>query len=211
MDFEDRRQNIVKSIPSNYNPYIHASIPSLIGGIIIALAVWQISSPSLLSLTTIPITIFALFGFEWLVHKHVLHQKRRFLEVIYNRHELAHHVIYTDRDMAMRNLQELFLILMPPYAIILVFLFLIPLALVLGLLLSGNVAWMMLATCMVFFLTYEWLHFAYHLPSESKVGRWSVIRKLRAHHQEHHDPLLMKQWNFNVTVPVFDWILKTKF
>jgi sterol desaturase/sphingolipid hydroxylase (fatty acid hydroxylase superfamily) len=62
---------------------------------------------------------------------------------------------------------------------------------------------------MFFFLSYEWLHLSYHLPKESFIGRLGIVALLREHHRRHHDPRLMKRWNFNVTVPVFDWIRGT--
>jgi sterol desaturase/sphingolipid hydroxylase (fatty acid hydroxylase superfamily) len=99
---------------------------------------------------------------------------------------------------------------MPPYAIVLVFLTLVlPLGIVLTRLLGTNVAMLVVATSMVFFLSYEWLHLAYHLPPEHPIGRLGLIARLREHHRRHHEPRLMKRWNFNVTVPLFDWLHRT--
>jgi hypothetical protein len=128
---------------------------------------------------------------------------------LYDRHELTHHVIYTYDDMAMRSARELRLILMPAYAIVLVFLIDLPFAIGAAKLFSWNAGCLFLGTSMVFFLAYEWLHAAYHLPPQSFVGRMSIIARLREHHRRHHDPRLMKHWNFNVTVPLFDWIHRT--
>jgi sterol desaturase/sphingolipid hydroxylase (fatty acid hydroxylase superfamily) len=61
---------------------------------------------------------------------------------------------------------------------------------------------------MFFFLSYEWTHLAYHLP-DGRLGRLSLVRHLRELHRRHHDPRLMKRWNFNITVPVFDVIRGT--
>jgi len=67
----------------------------------------------------------------------------------------------------------------------------------------------MILTSMAFFLSYEWLHMAYHMPEDSRIGRMAIIRRLREQHRRHHEPRLMKRWNFNVTFPVFDVILGT--
>ncbi|MBK7399278.1 MAG: hypothetical protein IPJ34_24170 [Myxococcales bacterium] len=32
------------------------------------------------------------------------------------------------------------------------------------------------------------------------------MRFLREHHRRHHHPRLMQRWNFNVTIPLFDWL-----
>jgi len=58
-------------------------------------------------------------------------------------------------------------------------------------------------------VTYELLHLSYHAPKDSFIGRRKFIAKLRAHHAKHHDPRFMQRWNFNVNVPLFDWILGT--
>jgi sterol desaturase/sphingolipid hydroxylase (fatty acid hydroxylase superfamily) len=50
---------------------------------------------------------------------------------------------------------------------------------------------------------------AYHMPEDSRIGRLSLIQRLREQHRRHHEPRLMKRWNFNVTIPVFDAILGT--
>src|SRR6185369_2854136 len=122
------------------------------------------------------------------------------------RHELYHHVIYNYDDMTMRSRREWRLVLMPAYAIVLVFAMLIPIVAGLWHFLTPNVALIHLATSMVFFLAYEWMHLAYHLPQDHVIGRLSIIRRLRELHRRHHDPKLMKRWNFNVTIPLFDWI-----
>jgi sterol desaturase/sphingolipid hydroxylase (fatty acid hydroxylase superfamily) len=44
------------------------------------------------------------------------------------------------------------------------------------------------------------------LPEDHPIARLGFIAKLREHHRRHHEPRLMKRWNFNVTVPVFDWL-----
>jgi sterol desaturase/sphingolipid hydroxylase (fatty acid hydroxylase superfamily) len=58
-------------------------------------------------------------------------------------------------------------------------------------------------------VSYEWLHLSYHLPRESGIGRRGVIQRLRRHHAIHHDPRLMQRWNFNVTIPFWDWVRGT--
>jgi sterol desaturase/sphingolipid hydroxylase (fatty acid hydroxylase superfamily) len=62
---------------------------------------------------------------------------------------------------------------------------------------------------MGYVVAYEWLHLAYHLPADSRIGRSRFIGWLRRHHATHHTPELMQRWNFNVTVPFADWVLGT--
>ncbi len=205
----ERRAQIIALMPARYSPTLHFAIPAILGLGVFVLAIVRLRTNLLRldELLAIPITLFAAFGFEWRAHKDILHRRLPLLGVLYERHELHHHVIFTDRDMAIRDPRERWFVLMPPYAIVLVFLTLVaPLAYALEKYVSTNVAMLVTATSMAFFLSYEWLHLAYHLPPDHPIGRLSLIAKLREHHRRHHEPRLMKRWNFNVTVPVFDWL-----
>ena len=203
---ERRRAAIVATIPDRYSAAVHLAIPTTLGALALIGAVLLLKEPRLVDLWTIPITLFAGFGLEWRVHKDVLHRRIPGLSLLYKRHELAHHVTYTYDDLEMRGRRELWLILMPAYAIVIAFAMTSIFAIAVAALFGNNVALLMVATSMVFFLSYEWLHMAYHLPVDSWIGRRSVIRTLRELHRRHHDPRLMKRWNFNVTVPLFDYI-----
>jgi hypothetical protein len=206
---EEHRSKIVAEIPEWYRPAVHLAIPTVLGlGVAIAAGLF-LKNVTWIDALALPITLFLGFGFEWRAHKDVLHQRRPGLNVIYERHELKHHVIYTDEDMAMRSPRELWLILMPAYAIVLVFVLVAPLAGLVAWLTSVNSAMFVLIASMWFFLSYEWLHMSYHLPETSFIGRSALIGKLRELHRRHHEPRLMKRWNFNVTIPVFDVIHRT--
>ena len=64
---------------------------------------------------------------------------------------------------------------------------------------------------MAYVLSYEALHLAYHLPERSLVGRLRVIRILRQHHRTHHRLALSQCWNFNVTLPLWDVLMGTRW
>jgi sterol desaturase/sphingolipid hydroxylase (fatty acid hydroxylase superfamily) len=100
-------------------------------------------------------------------------------------------------------------VLIPAYGLFLIFVSLVPVAAALWLILGRNVSLLYTATAMAYALLYEWLHLAYHLPPESRIGRLPPIRFLRRHHEIHHDPRLMRHWNFNVTMPLWDWVRGT--
>ena len=62
---------------------------------------------------------------------------------------------------------------------------------------------------------YEVTHLSYHLQSDIWVMRipilGHVLRALSRHHARHHDVRLMQKWNFNVTVPLWDFFLGTHY
>lgn len=203
---EAAREAIVATIPEAYSPTAHFVIPGLLGLGVFGACAWLLHDVRPVEWLTVPLTLFTGLGFEWRVHKSILHERQPLLGVLYVRHELHHHVIYTYDDMTMRSQREWRLVLMPAYAIVLVFVMMVPIVAALWHFVSPNVALLHLATSMIFFLAYEWMHLAYHLPNNHPIGRLSLIGKLRELHRRHHDPSLMKRWNFNVTVPLFDWI-----
>jgi hypothetical protein len=204
--YERRRAEIVSTVPRWYSAGIHLAVPTAIGIAVMVVSLLGLAHVRPIESLTIPVALLGGFALEWRAHKSILHKRMPGLKLLYERHELAHHVIYTDESMEMRDRRELFLILMPAYAIVLVFLMVVPFAVALRAVAGENAARLMVATSMSFFLTYEWLHMAYHLPARSLIGRNRIIGALRELHRRHHDPRLMKKWNFNVTVPVFDWI-----
>ena len=65
---------------------------------------------------------------------------------------------------------------------------------------------------MTYWLALELVHAATHLPEswyQHRPFRGPVLRYLRAFHRAHHDPKLMRQGNFNVTFPFWDFIFGT--
>ena len=193
-------------IGPSYSPRCHLLVPSVIGLCGMAAMVALLRDLRAVELLTVPLTLLGGFGLEWRVHKDLLHQRVWPFTLLYDRHERLHHVIFTDEDMGLRSPQELKLVLLPGFVIVAILGLLLPLGLLLGLLVPRNCALLFVATSLMFFLMYEWLHLAYHIPAATRLGRNPLIAKLRSLHQRHHDPGLMKRWNFNVTVPLFDWL-----
>ena len=85
-----------------------------------------------------------------------------------------------------------------------------PVAALLGLVTTPNIGWLFLLTGTAYFLTYEWLHFAYHQPASSWIGRNRIVVRLRRQHLVHHDPHRMTRVNFNVTFPIGDRLFDTQ-
>ena len=159
---------------------------------------------------TLPLTFVFANLVEYLGHRFVMHVPRPGLRLIHKRHTLQHHHFYTHDAMAAESARDFKMTLFPP--VLLVF-FLgaiaAPIGAALFLFVSANSGWLFLAMAMGYFLTYEWLHFSYHLHPDSTVGRFWLVRVLRRHHTAHHDLALMGRANFNITFPIFDAVLGT--
>src|SRR5262245_15621968 len=96
---ERRRADIVARVPSWYRPGPHLAFPSAIGLGVMVVALSGIRDLRWYDLLAVPITLFAAFALEWRAHRYVLHKEQPLLGVLYRRHELMHHVIYTYEDM----------------------------------------------------------------------------------------------------------------
>jgi len=203
------RARALAEAPRFYDPWVHLAFPSLVGLGLIAAAVASLERPSGWELLTVPAVIVLVNLFEWHIHRNVLHRRTWPLDVLFWRHTPEHHVIFVRDDMAMRSRREFRLVLIPFYGILAIFVGALPVTALLWMVVSPNVALLWVATNMGYVVAYEWLHLSYHLPHESRIGRNPLIRRLRRHHAAHHAPELMQRWNFNVTVPLADWLLGT--
>jgi hypothetical protein len=206
---ERTRARALHDLPRFYSPYLH-----LLGTVGIGVATVVVASLSIhrvrpAELLVVPFELLLSNLFEWRAHKHVLHHRQWPLATLYERHTPVHHVIYRYDTMAIRSVEELRLVLIPAAGVAAVAAVAAPLAFGLARLLTPNCGWLLLATAGFYVATYELSHLSYHLPEDSLVGRLGLVRVLREHHRRHHHPALMQRWNFNVTLPLFDWLLRT--
>ena len=208
---EALRARVVARIPAWYSPWGHLAFPSLVGIGLMAAALGTLHDPGLPELAFALVLWVVSNATEWRIHKYVLHRPSWPLEMLFYRHTPEHHAIYLRHDMAMRSRQEFRLVLIPAYGILALFVTTLPVPLALWLVGVPNFAKIYVAVSMGYIVSYEWLHLAYHLPAESFIGRRTLVAVLRRHHARHHTPELMQRWNFNVTVPVWDWVMGTTY
>jgi hypothetical protein len=148
---------------------------------------------------------------EWRAHRDLLHKRFRPLAALYDRHTPEHHMIFVQDDMALRSSREFRLVLIPAWGIVALLPVTAPPAALLWAFGQTNLAALYLAATMIYVVSYEWMHLAWHLPEDSFIGSLRVVRVLRQHHAVHHDPRLMQKWNFNVTVPLWDLVRRTRY
>jgi hypothetical protein len=198
--------------PRRYSGYAHFAFTSIVSIIIISYSLFTLSSLRPLELLTIPITFLFANIVEYRAHKGVMHFRRRGFSLVFERHTPSHHGFYTHEAMAAESPDDFYMVLFPPILIVFFFgLFALPVGFLLAWLTNANIARLFVATAVGYYLTYEWLHFSYHLPAQSFVGRLGIVRRLRAHHTAHHDRALMQKHNFNITFPICDALFGTTF
>lgn len=195
-----------------YSGWLHLALTS--GGALsaIAFAGWRVDRPSSLELLMLPVSFLIANLVEFFMHRGPMHRPFPWLAEIYERHSLQHHRFFTHDAMIAGSAQDFKMVLFPPIAIFL-FLGVIggPIVAFFYFVASPNAGWISAGTAVGYFLTYEWLHLAYHLPPESAVGRLPFMPLLRRHHSEHHNPQRMGLWNFNITFPICDRLFGTHY
>lgn len=194
-----------------YSGWAHFAFTSAGSLAVIAASLALIHDLAPLELLTVPATFLFANLVEYLGHRGPMHNRRRGLGLLYQRHTRQHHRYYTREAMRCDTARDFQMILFPP---VMLLFFLGGVALPFGMLLywlaSTNVALLFTATAMAYFLTYEWLHLGYHAGPGSWIGRLPFMARLRQHHAAHHDPRLMGTHNFNITFPICDSLFGTR-
>jgi hypothetical protein len=131
------------------------------------------------------------------------------LRAIYERHTLNHHQFFTDQEMRFRDDKDWRVTVFPPYALVVFILMSIPMAAVLGLVLTPNVGWLFMCVTTGMYLIYEFMHFCCHVDENSFVRHCPFVNTLRRHHTAHHNARLMMEVNMNLTFPIADWLFGT--
>ncbi|HJV33011.1 MAG TPA: sterol desaturase family protein, partial [Patescibacteria group bacterium] len=166
------------------------------------------------ALTALLVLVFANLV-EWCAHKELLHKRRKPFEILYDQHTPRHHMFYRHGSMAVASRTEWIFVLMPRRGVLGIAVLAIPLALVVGALVGAGHGWTAFMAAGSYASIYEVTHLCYHLPRGNWVMRvplfGAVLRALSRHHARHHHVQLMRKWNFNVTVPLWDFILRTHY
>lgn len=203
------RNELLAETPSYYVPWMHLFVPSLFGIVAIGLALSQLHAVSAWELLTVPAVYLFANAFEWWIHGAALHRRHPLAPVLYDQHTPKHHMLYLTEDMAIRDRREYRLVLIPAFGLFLIIVGQLFAWYVLTRLGFPNVACLYAATAIAYAVSYEWLHFSYHLPHQHPVARNPIIKRLARHHAVHHDPRIMQRWNMNVTVPLMDHVMGT--
>jgi hypothetical protein len=147
---------------------------------------------------------------EYIGHRFPMHRPYRGLGLVYKRHAGQHHRFFTHEAMPFGGRRDLRAVLFPPVLVVFFFgLFATPVWFALAWLVSKNVAWLFLASGVFYYVHYELLHTAYHLPPGHWLAELAPVKRLQWLHRLHHDPSCMARRNFNITWPLCDWLFGT--
>ena len=145
---------------------------------------------------------------EYAAHRWQLHV-RRFPRALYHRHVVEHHRFFAAAAMAVDAADDVRWVLFPPWALPLLVASILPFFLLLRLTAPAELGWLLLLAVIGYYGVYEVLHTLAHLPASHALAGLRPVRALTRHHRIHHDPALMRRWNFNFALPLGDWLCGT--
>jgi hypothetical protein len=199
-----------REIPPGYRGGAHLLFTFGGGSLALLACLWQLEAVQPLEWLTVPLAFLYANAAEYFGHRFPMHRPVRGLGLVYRRHAGQHHRFFHDQAMAFESRRDLRAVLFPPLLVIFFFGgFGLPAWLLLQWLLSANVAWLFIATGLAYFLNYEVLHTAYHVPEGHWLGRLPGVQRLKWLHQAHHDTRRMTRINFNISYPLCDWLFGT--
>jgi hypothetical protein len=206
---EEFRARMVAQVPTWYSPWAHLCCTTGLGASVVAVSIAHLRDLKLLELLIVPAVFVISNCVEWHAHKNLLHRRTPPVHALYDRHTPEHHRVYRRDDMALRSWRELRLVLIPAVGVLTIIVTMLPGAALSAALFGANSGWLFLLTSSAYVVGYELTHLLYHLPAQHPLSRLGIVRVLRSQHATHHDPSLMQRWNFNVTVPLADWMFGT--
>ncbi len=197
-------------ITKNYSGKLHFVFITLWCAAGISVCVFNIHAPTWKQLLVIPLTFLYTNLFEYFGHRYPMHHRYQPLKAVFKRHTLQHHHFFTNENMNCDSINDFKIILFPPVLLIFFSLFFVaPVFALVYHFFSLNAALIYVATTLAYYLNYEWLHLAYHLPETNFIYKIPFLKTLRMLHHEHHNLKEMDKYNFNISYPVFDFVFGT--
>jgi hypothetical protein len=201
-----------ENIPAGYSPGWHVARTLALAIVIGTLGGYLARSARLVDWLFVPGFLVVANLIEYAFHRGPMHHPRP-PRILYHNHTLIHHRAFLHEHMQIDDFRELSLIMMPWYTMLLLFILASPIALAAAAVRGPGVAGIFFLMAASYFVLYETLHSLYHMPPAvlrrlHLGGR--VFSALQAHHRRHHHLDRMTFVNFNVTFPLWDWLLRTK-
>lgn len=206
---DDLRANLARHRP-NYSGIRHLVVMMgvLVGAMVVSAT--RVGAVRPLEWLVVPLGFVMANLVEYLAHRYLLHRPKP-VPFLYRRHSARHHRFFTHEQPYVGRGHLDFPIVLFPVPVTAFFLVgvAMPLAVGLGLAFGSNVGWIFLATAQAYYTFYELWHLAVHLPPRGWMRSVPLLTRCRELHRLHHDPRRMRHEYFNITIPLWDAILRT--
>jgi hypothetical protein len=191
-----------------YNAWLHGGFVLAWGVACLLFFAGRAQAVQPLEWLTVPLAIVFFNWGEYAVHKNFGHQKRRLGALFYKRHTGDHHSFFVEGHMLPEGSRDYRVVFFPAWLIVLFSAAMTAAWWALSFA-NANVGALFAFTLLAGYLTYEIFHACEHLPPAHPLARLPGIRYMRRHHELHHRRELMQTHNFNLTLPLMDWLLGT--
>lgn len=194
--------------PPSYRWYKHIALVAVFVAFGLSVAVAALDGLRLFdAVSVIAILLFLNFG-EYAAHRWTMHRKV-FPRIVHHRHVVEHHRFFTFDSMAVDSWDDLRWVLFPWWALPLLVVSVLPFFLLIAHYSEWRTAWIFLLAVMLYYGIYEIFHTMAHLPEGGRFSGSRWVRRVTHHHRVHHDLALMRDYNFNFAIPLYDWLFGT--
>ena len=206
-----RTQYRAQVVPPGYSGALHVLLVlgGAGGGLAAAIALAVSSGASWRDAWIVPLTVIVANAVEYLAHRGPMHHRSPGLAALHARHSGRHHRFFVAEAMPLESARDLHAVLFPPALLLFFGAIAIGLGALVALFLPAAVAELFVASALGYYLSYELLHFLYHVPPHWSAARWPIVRTLARLHRRHHDPRCMQHVNFNLVFPLCDRLAGT--
>jgi hypothetical protein len=210
------REHYREGIANGYSGWVHMLTVLAVGLGVIIYSLLQLQTVSWMEWLVFPAVIVLVNFAEYYAHRWLGHRKTQFGKLFYSRHTGDHHSFFLEHAMNYEAVRDWRVVLFPVY-LIFAFLFglILPVSYLLSEMFSMNIAFIYAFAGISGYLFYEIMHFSYHIPRGHWAEKiflyipgWLALRHL---HELHHKRDKMAEVNFNITLPIFDFLLGTLF
>jgi len=163
-----------------------------------------------LELLIIPMALIVSNFVEYSFHRWPMHKRFSILKKMYKTHSGQHHRYFTNEYMDIEcdeDRREVFAKWFTVF--LLIFLIVLPTSIFCLLLISHNIGILLFATCIMYYGIYESIHCIAHHPDNHFLLKIPFMKWAKKHHKLHHNTKLMRNYNFNIGLPIMDIIFKT--
>ena len=212
MDITTYREKFrLETIPKNYSGIFHLVFNFSVLILSILFAWSQIFELKAWELIAVPVVVVLGNLVVFVLHKYPLHRKMPLFGFTYKIHAKWHHSFFDHENLVFDSTRDFFIIFFPTWVVLGFVLLAMPVFyFLLSPFFTANFVFLTMSMASIYFLSYEVVHFASHLPEDhfliKKIG---FFRFMRDYHGIHHNPKLMRDYNFNIVFPLFDVIFKT--
>jgi hypothetical protein len=197
-------------VPLGYSGRRHLAIVMIAGaGLIGAIAWFYLGHANPGDWLAVPATLVIASFVEYWAHRGPMHHPSPGLRALYERHTRRHHRFFVMGHMRYRGYRDFHVVLFPP--VLMAFFGAIAAALgaAVALLTTPAAGAIVTMTSVAYYLSYELLHLSYHTDGLGNGWGRGWLAALSRHHHRHHDARRMVHCNFNLVMPLFDWIFRT--